>query len=107
MVACLNASMCTSGQICCATGMMGTACETGSCPMVFGMQIQLCASATECATAGDICATFALMPAIKTCQKGDGGTATEAGPTEAGPTEAGPTEAGPTEAGPTDAAGGG
>jgi hypothetical protein len=58
---CMTKMDCTGGQICCLTGFdmatftPTTACSMGTCPMFFGMTIQLCGSDSECAVAGQTC----------------------------------------------------
>ncbi len=82
------ASACLSGQICCATIIasppgstlppgMATSCQEGPCPSFAGMPLQVCSTAAECFTTGDICAPpfgEASIP-VMLCQppRGDGG----------------------------------
>jgi hypothetical protein len=63
---CYQAADCPSGQICCGTEAMTTACQAGPCPALpaggdlGGGPAQLCATAAECFVAGDICAHLCI-----------------------------------------------
>jgi hypothetical protein len=102
---CLNSTSCPTGQVCCATIMSTTSCQVGPCPSTPVGPLQLCSTSAEC-TSPQVCLTLAVMPAVKTCQMGDGGTTTSEAGSEAGAGEAGSPEAGGTDASP-DAADGG
>jgi hypothetical protein len=54
---CYQSADCASGQICCGTEAMTTACQPGPCPYLpaLGRSIQLCGSAADCPVAPHTC----------------------------------------------------
>jgi hypothetical protein len=67
-VECTSSAECMSGRVCCADMSTSTTCRAGPCPDVApgSPPIQLCATSTECFTAGDTCGTY--LPGISTCR---------------------------------------
>jgi hypothetical protein len=63
MVACTSASMCSNGEVCCASLAMSTSCLPGPCPST-SFPIQLCATSTECFTQGDTCGPLTAPVAV-------------------------------------------
>ncbi|MGO9837609.1 MAG: hypothetical protein ACLP1X_25755 [Polyangiaceae bacterium] len=68
---CTSAAGCLPGQVCCGESGLTTSCQTGPCPNVAGLgAVQLCATAAECLTVGDVCTS---TPSIGVGSMGFGG----------------------------------
>jgi hypothetical protein len=86
-----------SGQILCGAITMTTTCQanTSACPMTPLGPLQLCASADECFTKGDICAApMGINLPIKICQPGAGTDGGSSGGGDGGGTDGGSSSSG-------------
>lgn len=66
---CMNAAECPTGQVCCGTISLSTACTSGPCPMTPLGPVQLCTSSAECRTPGAQCGPLPRLPTlpVKSC----------------------------------------